>query len=308
MAETEKDDFRFTRDARSVAKSELDDFEFLVALVIWHKLLFAVNVVSKTLQAENMHIDVAICHLRGLIEFLKNYRENGFVEAIAEAKEIANDMEIEPVFHQGRIIRRKKHFDENVSEEVTQSAEESFKVNFFIYVVDQGISSLEQRFEQFQIYAQNFGFLFDLKAFNSTNNECLKTKCNNLEECLRHGMQCDIDGKDLFRELEVLKGLLPTGVKGPIEVLNHLKLMDGCFPNAWIAYRILLTIPVTVASGERNFSKLKLIKSYLRSTMSQERLNGLAMLSIEIDLAKKIEYETLISDFAAKTARRIKFL
>ena len=147
LAETEKDDFRFTRDARSVAKSELDDFEFLVALVIWHKLLFAVNVVSKTLQAENMHIDVAICHLRGLIEFLKNYRENGFVEAIAEAKEIANDMEIEPVFHQGRIIRRKKHFDENVSEEVTQSAEESFRVNFFIYVVDQGISSLEQRFE-----------------------------------------------------------------------------------------------------------------------------------------------------------------
>ena len=69
-----------------------------------------------------------------------------------------------------------------------------------------------------------------MKAFNSTNNECLKTKCNNVEECLRHGMQCDIDGKDLFRELEVLKGLLPTGVKGPIEVLNHLKLMDGCFP------------------------------------------------------------------------------
>jgi Trp operon repressor len=47
------------------------------------------------------------------------------------------------------------------------------------------------------------------------------------------------------------------------------------------AYRILLTILVTVASMERRSSKLKLIKSYLRSTMSQKRLNELAILSIE---------------------------
>ena len=38
---------------------------------------------------------------------------------------------------------------------------------------------------------------------------------------------------------------------------------------------ILLTISVTDASAKRSFSKLKLIKSYLRSTMSQERLSGL---------------------------------
>ena len=53
----------------------------------------------------------------------------------------------------------------------------------------------------------------------------------------------------------------------PINVLNYLKRLDS-FPNAYIAYRILLTIPVTVVSPERKFSKLKLIKSYLRSTMS----------------------------------------
>ena len=53
----------------------------------------------------------------------------------------------------------------------------------------------------------------------------------------------------------------------PINVLNYIKRLEF-FPNACIAFRILLTIHVTVASAERSFSKLKLIKSYLRSTMS----------------------------------------
>jgi len=35
----------------------------------------------------------------------------------------------------------------------------------------------------------------------------------------------------------------------------------------------MLTISVSIVSAERSFSKLKLIKSYLRSTMSQQRLN-----------------------------------
>ncbi|KAI8568581.1 hypothetical protein RHMOL_Rhmol02G0212300 [Rhododendron molle] len=92
-----------------------------------------------------------------------------------------------------------------------------------------------------------------------------------------------------------------------MEVLNYLKLMGDCFPNAWTAYRILLTIPVMVASGERSFSKLKLIKSYLRSTMSEERLNGLVMLSIEKDMVSKLDYNSLIITFAAKNARRVMF-
>ena len=42
----------------------------------------------------------------------------------------------------------------------------------------------------------------------------------------------------------------------PINVLNYLKMLDS-FPNVYIIYRILLTIPVMVVYVKRSFSKLK---------------------------------------------------
>ena len=71
----------------------------------------------------------------------------------------------------------------------------------------------------------------------------------------------------MFSEVKVLKENFQDENNSPIEVLNYLKRVYS-FPNAFIAYRILLTIMVTVTSAEKSFLKLKLIKNYFRSTMS----------------------------------------
>jgi len=88
-----------------------------------------------------------------------------------------------------------------------------------------------------------------------------------------------------------------------MEIFEHVRDVD-CYPNIFIAYRILFTVPVTVASAERSFSKLKLLKNYLRSTMPQERLNGLATLCIEKKLLDEIDINSIINDFASRNVRR----
>uniref|UniRef100_A0A453QPH4 HAT C-terminal dimerisation domain-containing protein n=1 Tax=Aegilops tauschii subsp. strangulata TaxID=200361 RepID=A0A453QPH4_AEGTS len=90
------------------------------------------------------------------------------------------------------------------------------------------------------------------------------------------------------------------------EIFEFVRAADF-YPNVSIAYRILLTVPVTVASAERSFSKLKLLKNYLRSTMSQERLNGLAMCCIEKNMLDSIDRDIVIDDFASKNARKSRF-
>ncbi|XP_044749776.1 zinc finger MYM-type protein 1-like [Coccinella septempunctata] len=70
---------------------------------------------------------------------------------------------------------------------------------------------------------------------------------------------------------------------------------------------ILVTMPMTTVEAERNFSSLKRIKTFLRSTMSQDRLNALACLSIEQKLIRSIPdfNEKVIDKFALKKDRRI---
>ena len=53
------------------------------------------------------------------------------------------------------------------------------------------------------------------------------------------------------------------------------------FPTLCIAHRLLLTIGFSIASCERSFLKLKLIKTFIRSLLLQERLTSLALISIE---------------------------
>ena len=80
---------------------------------------------------------------------------------------------------------------------------------------------------------------------------------------------------------------------------------ESVFPNIPIALQILLTVAVSTASCERSFSKLKLTLSYLRSSMSQERLCDLVLLSIERDETKKTNFDKIIDESASRKARKV---
>ena len=67
------------------------------------------------------------------------------------------------------------------------------------------------------------------------------------------------------------------------------------YPNVCTAYIMYMTVPVTIVTAERYFSKLKLIKNFLLSFMSQGRLSGLALLLIENKRAKISILEKLSS-------------
>ncbi|XP_033221158.1 uncharacterized protein LOC117175558 [Belonocnema kinseyi] len=117
----------------------------------------------------------------------------------------------------------------------------------------------------------------------------------------------DIAAQQLSDELQVLSHSIDETVSlTPLNVLQHVvEIGIDCYPNVAIALRILLTLPITVASSERSFSKLKLIKTYLRCTSSKMRLVDLAIISIEHKLGENLDYKELVPEFAAIKARKV---
>lgn len=77
------------------------------------------------------------------------------------------------------------------------------------------------------------------------------------------------------------------------------------FPNIFILLLIACTLPVTTCETERSNSQLKLLKTYLRSTMTETRLSSLALIKIHRDIVSELDYDKLVLDFANKHPRRM---
>lgn len=63
--------------------------------------------------------------------------------------------------------------------------------------------------------------------------------------------------------------------------------------------RIYLTIPVTTAYAERSFSALRHIKTHLRSTMSEERLNNVMLLHVHKDFCDNLDLLKVAKTFVS---------
>ena len=82
---------------------------------------------------------------------------------------------------------------------------------------------------------------------------------------------------------------------------DQLLRYQHLFPELCKLFRLLLIMPASSATSERSFSSLRLVKSYLRTTMKQERLNHLLLLHIHkdrqiIDLLAAMREFVLLND------------
>ena len=75
------------------------------------------------------------------------------------------------------------------------------------------------------------------------------------------------------------------------------------YPNLYAAVVILMVMPVSTATAERSFSAMRRLKNYLRSTMTTERLSGLALMHVHKN--KPLDAARIVQQFSQQKNRRL---
>ncbi|XP_055301630.1 zinc finger MYM-type protein 1-like [Sitodiplosis mosellana] len=299
-------------DANNMAR-KISKFSFICSVVVWHNVLTKINIVSKSLQSQSIDITQCLKLIGNLTSYLKKVREgegegdghNTIDKWFDSAKQIQSQFHLEPnaldnMALQERLDRRER--DDSDGDDIRK-----FRISFVYPILDAALSKLQERFDHLTELEHLFGFLFDLHSYSISLDQC-----HRLETALtsKTGGSKDVNATELFDEIKSFQALIDNaGEKSPLEFLYKIYEFGlvPIYPNLTTALRVFLTLPVTIASAESSFSKLKLTKNYLRTTMGQDRLSQLATISIESELLGDISHETVINKFATAKARQVFF-
>jgi len=131
----------------------------------------------------------------------------------------------------------------------------------------------------------------------------------NSDECFKvllktYKVDIEADDYSALGEFSLWKQQIKT--KPITNVVSALaECNENIYPSIYTLLNILASLPVSTAVSERSFSTLRRLKTYLRNTITEKRLNGLALMNIHRDV--KITVEEVIENIARKS-RRIRII
>ena len=232
-------------------------------------------VLAKSLDFGTVHTLIS-----GVINQISEIRnEDDFSKLYDKINEftVENNIDLNVPMRARRAIKPTSRF-KNCSITTTIGREEiggksKYRISIFYPVIDSVLLEMNNRFSK-----TNVEILRAISSLLSTDSsifleiEELKSLCMML--------QCDI--RLLNNEIEVLtpmlKQLKPTTV---VDLYLEVFPLKQSFPSFTSPLIGAMTFPVSSTTAERTFSKMKLIKTVARNSMSDNRLSDLSLLAIE---------------------------
>ena len=287
-------------DAFSFFKA-IDNFDFIINLVITYRVLELSLLVTQLLQSKKNDIADGVDMITSLINRVSIIRENveEYHEAwFKEASLIANRLHIpisKPRTNKRQIFRENHATDTIIS---------LYRVSLTIPLLDTLKEELITRFSKDSLILYNGLYLIPSKivSMESSQHEPLKKLCKSLFlfywDDLPYPMRVEAE-IDLWEEMwKSGRDVCPSNFSDTLKAVDFTG-----FENIKVILKILASIPITSCECERCFSGMKRVKACLRSKMGQDRQNGLCLLHFHLD--KTPDPKSVCDRYLAEKNRRI---
>lgn len=252
-----------TRKAAFQLHSAATNSTFIICLFIISKYSALLEPVVNALQSKSLDIFQCAAHIRKILAVINDHRKNAdniIDDILNEARKVAEEFGVELCLPRitGRQQHRSNHPYSNFSD--------YWKRSLLIPYLDSLISSLDERFAEDNLPAFALLSLHPATMLKYSIEEVkLKTK-----------QFSDFYQLDVSNEIELWYNLWADKKleKQDIELCDVFKEAKIFYPSIKNALQIALAQPCTTCTIERSFSTLRRVKTWLRSTMSENRLNG----------------------------------
>lgn len=286
-------------------KNKIECFDFILMLEFQFKVMQNVNLLSKLMQSSDVDLENITIKLKKIRTDFTDMRHKQFDEIVNNAKMLAKAWNIDATLKNRRQKVAKQFFDELATDTAFMTELQKFRITVYYASLDIIIAQLSNRFTSFENTVHLFMFLNPSNLSNITKDDLSKA-CDKLVNKYKNDLSSELEIEIIqFRSLfsDEIKKL--TSIWELCEfIFNKNCLLCSSLPNFCTVLQLFITMPVTSASAERSFSRLKLIKTFLRNTIAESRLSNLAIIGIEAERAQTLNIDKLVDTFVKTKKRR----
>ena len=304
-------------------KADMMKFDYFFGSTLAQSILSLTDKLSKCLQNPALSASEAQETAREVLNKLQEDRNN-FNQLWEQIRQSMVLQGIgEPVAPRKR-KHRQPHGEEGGEEFQPETTEQRYRIHY-ITAYDHVIQQIIRRFDQpdYKVYGAMEAVLLDgmakipIKEHLKKEFKCAcKSPCQCQAVSIESLYETEINFDSLQNQFEVFNCVTnPQRFenKQPTEFSHCLKDVQTLSKSQKTMYQDIITLiklimlaPASNANSERVFSSLRRIKTYLRSTMNQERLENLMVLTVHKEILDNLEIVQAAETFTKASVRRIR--
>jgi len=291
--------------------SKLQSFETLLSLTMAHKVFSIVEQLATALQKQSMTLFETYESVNNVLLTLQAMRrdDNQFNTLWEDTNQFASNLGIDPP-QMPRRRRPSRRIDDGGPAHEHRDCLTLYKVDTWYPLLDILIQQLNDRFcsDSFQQVLNAERLLIKAATGQTFADELKKftTFYDDFDSAALEA-QLRILHSVILREADSLHVDRPLTVKSIAEKLKTTAGAQTLLDTVWRLTKLLLVVPATSATAERSFSALRRLKTYIRSTIGQPRLNHMLVLHCHQERTDGIELKAVAQEFIAASAKRAPF-